>query len=99
MGKLILKGLTHEAEMPTPVGVTLLQAAIQLDVDWNHRCTKGTCARCRCKVDVGAELLGEITDAEWNRLEEEEFEQGYRLACQAIIEVDGDIHAVNTPYR
>lgn len=98
MGKIILKGITREGETTSQAGVTLLQAAINLDVDWNHRCTKGTCARCRCLIETGAEMLSDITDAEWNRLEEEEFEQGYRLACQAVIEGDGDIHAINKPY-
>lgn len=99
MGKLVMKGLTREAEMPTPVSGTLLQAAISMNVDWGYRCTKGTCARCRCLIDVGGHLLSEITDAEWNRLEEDEIEQGYRLACQSAIEADGDIRAVNRPYR
>lgn len=98
MGTTVLQGLSKQAQMQTVIGTTLLQAAVALDVDWNHRCTKGTCARCRCLVTEGAEHLSEVTDAEWNRLEEEEFEQGYRLACQAVIEVDGDIRAANKPY-
>ncbi|MGZ9586894.1 2Fe-2S iron-sulfur cluster-binding protein [Paenibacillus marinisediminis] len=98
MGKTVLRGLTKEVEIETPTGVTLLRAAIDQDVDWNHRCTKGTCARCRCIVEEGAQYLGEVTDAEWNRLEEGEFDQGYRLACQAVIETEGDIRATNKPY-
>jgi len=98
MGTTILQGLTKEVQLQTPVGVTLLQAAVEQGLDWSHRCTKGTCARCRCLVEEGAELLSEVTDAEWNRLEEEEFEQGYRLACQAVVKADGHLRASNKPY-
>lgn len=98
MARLRLMGRTQEQTMDTPVGSTLLNAALQLKVDWIYNCSRGTCARCRCQVLEGAEHLNEITDAEWNRMDEEEFEEGYRLSCQAVIESTGDIYAVHRPY-
>ncbi|WP_195571002.1 2Fe-2S iron-sulfur cluster-binding protein [Paenibacillus sp. 1001270B_150601_E10] len=98
MGELRLKGRTIEETMPTPVGSSLLQAALHLKVDWNYNCSRGTCARCRCQVIEGEQYLNDITDAEWNRMDEEEFEEGYRLSCQAVIEQEGNIVAIHKPY-
>jgi len=73
--------------------------ALKADVDWGFSCTRGTCARCRCLIETGAEYLEEVTDAEWDRLEPEEFDQGYRLGCQAIVKPGaGTIKAVNKTY-
>ena len=46
----------------------------------------------------GADLLAEVTDAEWDRLGPEELEQGYRLGCQAAVEKTGTIVAANKTY-
>ncbi|MHA7963611.1 2Fe-2S iron-sulfur cluster-binding protein [Paenibacillus sp. CAU 1782] len=94
-----LKGKTMTAEVPAESGLTLLDHAIKHKVDWSFSCTRGTCARCRCLVTEGAEFLEEVTDEEWDRLEPEEFEEGYRLGCQAIVkEGAGRIAAVNKTY-
>ncbi|MFC5650827.1 2Fe-2S iron-sulfur cluster-binding protein [Paenibacillus solisilvae] len=89
------RSITVEAEE----GMSLLDLAMKHDLDWAFSCTRGTCARCRCFVEEGADFLEEVTDAEWDRMNPEEFEQGYRLACQALIKSDaGLIKAVNKPY-
>ncbi|MCG7406433.1 (2Fe-2S)-binding protein [Paenibacillus sp. ACRRX] len=98
MATLQLKGRTLEASMPARTGITLLQAAMELKLDWSFNCSRGTCARCRCLVEEGAELLNDVTDAEWDRMDEAEFEQGYRLGCQAVVEVEGNIRAYNKSY-
>ncbi|MFB9329566.1 2Fe-2S iron-sulfur cluster-binding protein [Paenibacillus aurantiacus] len=90
---------TKTAEVEAEEGMSLLDLAVKHKLDWLFSCTRGTCARCRCLVEEGAEFLEEVTDAEWDRMEPEEFEQGYRLACQAIVKSDaGRIRAVNKPY-
>ncbi|MBB3069638.1 2Fe-2S ferredoxin [Paenibacillus baekrokdamisoli] len=89
------RAITIDAEE----GMSLLDLAIKHELDWAFSCTRGTCARCRCLVEEGAAFLEEVTDAEWDRMEPEEFDQGYRLACQAIIKPDaGSIKAINKPY-
>ncbi|MCE5169575.1 (2Fe-2S)-binding protein [Paenibacillus profundus] len=98
MADITLTARTGEATVTVPLGTTLLDAAVQADVGWNYACTRGTCARCRCVVEEGREHLSEVTDAEWDRMEEEEFAEGYRLACQAVIETDGVIRAAHKPY-
>ncbi|UHA72952.1 2Fe-2S iron-sulfur cluster-binding protein [Paenibacillus sp. 481] len=98
MAEIQLKGRTKEVSVTVPIGSTLLDAALNSDVDWGSACKRGTCARCRCLIDEGETLLNDITEAEWDRMDEEEFVQGYRLACQAVIESDGAIRAVYKPY-
>ena len=94
-----LKGRTITAEVEAEEGMSILDLAIKHKVDWGFSCTRGTCARCRCLVTEGAEFLEEITDAEWDRLEPEEFDEGFRLGCQAVIKANaGQIKAMNKTY-
>lgn len=95
---LDLKGRKLHKQVESIIGQSILDIALKNDVDWGFSCTRGTCARCRCLVEVGREHLSEASDEEWDRLDDEELEQGYRLACQAIIRTDGTIVAVNKPY-
>lgn len=94
-----LKGRTKTAIVEPEAGVSLLRHALKAKVDWSSNCTRGTCARCRCFIEEGAAGLTGITDAEWDRMEPEEFEEGYRLACQAIVNnKEIPIKAINKPY-
>lgn len=87
--------LTVEAE----TGLSLLDIAMKHGLDFAFSCTRGTCARCRCLIEAGAEFLEEVTDEEWDRLEPEELDEGYRLGCQAIVKPGaGFIKAANRPY-
>lgn len=94
-----LKGRTITATVEAEAGLSILDHAIKHKVDWSFSCTRGTCARCRCLVTEGKEFLEEITDEEWDRLEPEEFDEGFRLGCQALVkEGAGRIAAVNKTY-
>jgi len=94
-----LKGRTIEVKVEAEAGLSLLDLALKHKVDWGFSCTRGTCARCRCLVLEGMEHLEEITDAEWDRLDDDEMEEGYRLGCQAIVKSGaGTIRAVNKTY-
>ncbi|GIQ71037.1 (2Fe-2S)-binding protein [Xylanibacillus composti] len=95
---LTLKGRTKELTVQTETGQTILDLALKHDVDWGFSCTRGTCARCRCYIEEGRELLAEPTEAEWARLDEEELEDGYRLGCQAVIRTEGTVRAVHRTY-
>ncbi|BFH69317.1 MAG: 2Fe-2S iron-sulfur cluster-binding protein [Paenibacillus dendritiformis] len=98
MAEIKLRGREREAAVTVQVGTTLLEAAIQAKVDWSYSCTRGTCARCRCRIVSGYDNLGDVTDAEWNRMEEDEFHQGYRLACQTTVVKDGQVEVIHKPY-
>ncbi|MGO4349177.1 2Fe-2S iron-sulfur cluster-binding protein [Paenibacillus sp. MCAF9] len=94
-----LKGRTKTAVVKAEEGLSLLDHALKHEIDWSFSCARGTCARCRCLVTEGMEHLEGITDEEWDRLEPEEFEEGYRLGCQAIVKsTDAKIAAANKPY-
>ena len=49
-------------------------------------------------MQEGADLLSESSDAEWDRLGPDELDAGYRLGCQALVEREGVIKAVNKTY-
>lgn len=95
---LYLKGRYREKEVDIEIGWSILEHALKNDVDWGFSCTRGTCARCRCLIEQGSELLSEPNEAEFNRLDPEEIEEGFRLGCQAKIESHGTIRAVNKTY-
>lgn len=95
---LTLTGRTLKKSVDAQVGAALLEQALAAGIDWGYNCTRGTCARCRCLIQEGSELLNEPTDAEWDRLGPEELDSGYRLGCQATVMKAGDIQAVNRTY-
>ncbi|CAM3392987.1 2Fe-2S iron-sulfur cluster-binding protein [Marinicrinis lubricantis] len=93
-----LRGRTKNIVIEPETGKSILELAMEHNVDWGFSCTRGTCARCRCYVETGRELLSEPTDAEWARLDEEELEEGYRLGCQAVVTKLGTLKALNKTY-
>ncbi|MFC6551909.1 2Fe-2S iron-sulfur cluster-binding protein [Cohnella cellulosilytica] len=95
---MTLTGRTLTKSVDVQIGKSLLRHAQEAEVDWQFNCSRGTCARCRCIVQEGADLLSESSDAEWDRLGPDELDAGYRLGCQALVERDGVIKAVNKTY-
>ncbi|WP_442601116.1 2Fe-2S iron-sulfur cluster-binding protein [Paenibacillus sp. KN14-4R] len=87
-----------QKEVEPEVGRTLLELAQQHNMDWKFNCRKGTCAKCRCQVIEGMDQLEPITNAEYDRLEPEELEAGYRLACQAVVQGSGSASVQYKPY-
>ncbi|TVY04668.1 (2Fe-2S)-binding protein [Cohnella terricola] len=95
---LTLTGRTLSKTVETQIGKSLLQIAQSESIDWQFNCSRGTCAKCRCIVEEGADLLSEVSDAEWDRLGPDELDAGYRLGCQAVVEAKGVIKAINKTY-
>ncbi|NOU72091.1 2Fe-2S iron-sulfur cluster binding domain-containing protein [Paenibacillus sp. LMG 31458] len=95
---LELKTRKTQKTIEPVTGLTILDHALKEDLDWGFSCTRGTCARCRCYVASGRELLSLPSDEEESRLEPEEIEQGYRLACQCVVKQSGNISATHKPY-
>ncbi|MCM3747391.1 (2Fe-2S)-binding protein [Paenibacillus pasadenensis] len=96
---IILQGRTKRTVTEAAEGKTLLQLALKAKAEWGSSCQRGTCARCRCLIVDGMEHLEPVTDAEWDRLEPEELEQGYRLSCQAVIRSDhANVEVKHKPY-
>jgi len=95
---ITLTGRTLKKLVAPRIGQSLLELAQAASVDWQFNCSRGTCAKCRCMVSEGAELLSEVNDAEWDRLGPDELDAGYRLGCQAVVVQAGNITAVNKTY-
>ncbi|NDI34341.1 2Fe-2S iron-sulfur cluster-binding protein [Chengkuizengella sediminis] len=93
-----LKGKFKEKSVKPELNISLLDLAVKNNIDWQFACTNGNCARCRCYVQDGAELLSDVNSAENSRLDLQEINDGYRLGCQAMIVRIGPITAVNKSY-
>jgi len=79
-------------------GETVLKLALAQDLDWGFHCKRGNCARCRSFVVSGMEHLEAPNEKELARLEPEEIEQGYRLACQTVMKATGPVTIRHKPY-
>ena len=66
-------------------GISIFDAAKALGIDLSSLCGgKGTCGKCKVKIEEGIEGLKPPTEQELKHITEEEIEAGYRLACQAV---------------
>ncbi|MFN3886546.1 MAG: 2Fe-2S iron-sulfur cluster-binding protein [Aquabacterium sp.] len=64
---------------------TLLQAALREGIAFPHSCRVGGCATCKCKLVSGK--VRELTQSGYI-LSDDELDQGYILACQAVPQTD-----------
>jgi 3-ketosteroid 9alpha-monooxygenase subunit B len=72
-----LDGQTHR--FPWPAGTRLLDLLIDRGLNPPFSCRQGNCGACACRI-----LDGEVKLINNEILEEEDFAEGYILACQAI---------------
>lgn len=69
-------------------GQTILEAALENNMDAPHACKAGVCSTCKCRV-----IEGEVEMVTNHALEDYEVEKGYVLSCQsypvsAVLKVD-----------
>lgn len=84
MSKITIRFLPHEKEIQIEPGTNLIRAAMEAGVHINASCGgEGVCGKCRVLVEQG-----EITGGGKDKLRPDDFEQGYRLACQSIVNED-----------
>lgn len=80
-----IRFLPHKKEIVYPDGKSLIQAALDAGVHVNASCGgEGQCGKCRVKIEKGT-VEGGVSE----RLSEDEFSKGYRLAC--LSRVNGDL--------
>lgn len=72
-------------QVKTAQNKTLLDTALNQNINLDFKCRKGTCGKCRVKVLEGGSLLCPVNDAEQKKLGEE-IDDGYRLSCQAVFQ-------------
>jgi 3-ketosteroid 9alpha-monooxygenase subunit B len=75
--EVTLDGVTHR--LPWPVTARLLDVIIGAGLNPPFSCRQGICGACACRV-----LHGEVHLVHNEILEEEDFADGYILACQAL---------------
>lgn len=83
-----LDGQTHV--LPWAAGKRLLDVIIDAGLNPPYSCRQGQCGACACRL-----LSGEVTMVNNEILEEEDFAEGYILACQAVPLTDN----VSVTYR
>lgn len=88
---------TVRAVVPV-IGKTVLELAEDNGVDFVSHCRRGTCARCRCRVEAGGEYLSAPNGVETARLGGDEIAEGYRLGCQARVTGFGPMRVRHAPY-
>lgn len=82
---LSAEGRVITAAEPT----SLLRISIREKGGMPFKCGGGICGTCKCKVEAGREHLDAIKPKERKHLTEEQFAEGWRLACQTF--VNGDV--------
>ena len=90
--KIIVDGEVHS--FSSDKNVSLLQAALQNDVDAPYACRAGICSTCKAKM-----LKGEAEMLSNNSLEDHEVERGFVLTCQAYPRSDEVIFDYDQGYK
>lgn len=72
-----------------PENSNLLRVSLRERGGIPFKCGGGICGTCRCRIESGIEHTDAIKPKERKHLSEEEFSQGYRMACQTF--VNGDV--------
>ena len=68
------------------LGKTLMDAAKVLGIDLVSICgSRGTCGKCKVKIESRIDAVGELTPSELKHLSKDEINESYRLACQTPI--------------
>lgn len=75
--QVLLDGVTHEVSWPT--SARLLDVLLDRGIDAPYSCREGNCSACGCKL-----LEGEVSMVDNKVLEQEDLDEGWVLACQAL---------------
>jgi len=71
-----------------PVDSNLLRVSLREQGGIPFKCGGGVCGTCKCHIDEGLQNTDEIKPKERRHLSEEEFREGYRMACQTFLKGD-----------
>tara|TARA_Y100000768_G_C23957071_1_gene673374 strand:- start:400 stop:681 length:282 start_codon:yes stop_codon:yes gene_type:complete len=79
--KITLDGETHTCDIASDE--TILDTALDKDIDIPFSCQSGVCTACQAKVNLGTVKM-DVSDG----LSDEEIEENYILCCQAYVTSD-----------
>ena len=86
---------TDKKTVSASVGERIVDIAHKEHAGIPFGCQNGICGTCLSHVKKGIELLSHPSEKERRTLEMFGAEQNQRLACQCVIEKDGDIEIDN----
>ena len=66
----------------------LLRVSLREQGGIPFKCGGGVCGTCKCRIEVGLENTDEIKAKERKHLTPEDFQAGYRMACQTFVRGD-----------
>ena len=72
-----------------PENSNLLRVSLKEKGGIPFKCGGGLCGTCKCRIEEGLENTDAIKPKERKHLRPEDFEAGYRMACQTF--VNGDV--------
>jgi len=72
-----------------PENSNLLRVSLKERGGIPFKCGGGLCGTCKCKIESGLENTDKVKPKERRHLSDEDFANGYRMACQTF--VHGDI--------
>jgi len=68
-----------------PEESNLLRVSIREKGGIPFKCGGGLCGTCRCRIEQGIENTDAIKPKERKHLTQEQFDQGWRMACQTFV--------------
>ncbi|NYT77007.1 2Fe-2S iron-sulfur cluster binding domain-containing protein [Alcaligenaceae bacterium] len=74
-----------------PENSNLLRVSIKERGGIPFKCGGGLCGTCKCLIEQGIENTDKIKPKERKHLKPEDFEAGYRMACQTFILGDVEV--------
>ncbi len=92
-----LKFVKDGVELEVPAGTPLKQVIEENNdkINIHFACADGRCGTCLIRILKGMENLNERTENEKTTLELLGAEDNQRLACQTIVEKDGEVEIEN----
>jgi ferredoxin len=81
-----LNGSSKTVEAPD--NSNLLRVSIREKGGIPFKCGGGLCGTCKCRIEEGKENTDKIKPKERRHLKDEDFAEGYRMACQTFITGD-----------
>ena len=70
------------------VNSNLLRVSLREQGGIPFKCGGGVCGTCKCRIEAGLENTDEIKPKERKHLTPEDFQNGYRMACQTFVRGD-----------
>jgi ferredoxin len=75
----------NEKVVSAPENSNLLRVSIKEQGGIPFKCGGGLCGTCKCLIEEGLENTDKIKPKERKHLRAEDFEAGYRMACQTFV--------------